>query len=238
MGKMVRCILDSYRVCVNRKIKNNNRIVTMKRTVFISILLFVLSLSVQGQTKLSPAQQKHVIELIDKSVKSVSSIQCDFSQTKTMKMLKKTMTSNGVMYFKRDNKLRWQYTSPYDYVFIINGNQVSLKSQNSSQKIDTNKNKVFNQIAKVILNSITGRGLNNGTDFSCVMYKNGATYSAKLYPKKKELKQVYTVIELFFNSKFMVTNVRMEEKTGDVTNIKLSNVKTNTSINEKYFSIN
>ena len=96
----------------------------MKRTVFISILLFVLSLNVQGQTKLSPAQQKHVIEQIDKSVKSVSSIQCDFSQTKTMKMLKKTMTSNGVMYFKRDNKLRWQYTSPYDYVFIINGNQV------------------------------------------------------------------------------------------------------------------
>ena len=97
---------------------------------------------------------------------------------------------------------------------------------------------MFNQIAKVILNSITGRGLNNGADFTCVMYQNGSTYSAKLYPKKKELKQVYTVIELFFNSKFMVTNVKMEEKTGDVTNIKLSNVKTNISINEKYFSIN
>ena len=44
----------------------------MKRTVFISILLLVLSLSVQGQTKLSSAQQKHVIEQIDKAVKSVS----------------------------------------------------------------------------------------------------------------------------------------------------------------------
>ena len=210
----------------------------MKRTVFISILLLVLSLSVQGQTKLSSAQQKHVIEQIDKAVKSVSSIQCDFTQTKTMKMLKKTMTSNGVMYFKRDNKLRWQYTSPYDYVFILNGSQVSLKSKNSSQKIDTKKNKVFNQIANVILNSITGRGLNNGADFTCVMYQNGSTYSAKLYPKKKELKQVYTVIELFFNSKFMITNVKMEEKTGDVTNIKLTNVKTNISINEKNFIIN
>ena len=96
------------------------------------------------------------------------------------------MTSNGVMYFKRDNKLRWQYTSPYDYVFILNGSQVSLKSKSSSQKIDTKKNKVFNQIANVILNSITGRGLNNGADFTCVMYQNGATYSAKLYPKKKK----------------------------------------------------
>ena len=36
----------------------------------------------------------------------------------------------------------------------------------------------------------------------------------------------------------MVTNVKMEEKTGDVTNIKLSNVKTNISINEKNFIIN
>lgn len=231
-------IFNSIGVRVNRKIKNNNRKEIMKRTAFISILFFVLTFSVQGQTKLSSAQQKQVIEQIDKTVRSISSIQCNFTQTKTMKMLKKTMTSNGVMYFKRDNKLRWQYTSPYDYVFILNGNQVSLKSQNSSQKIDTNKNKVFNQIAKVILNSITGRGLNNSSDFTCVMYQNGSTYSAKLYPKKKELKQVYTVIEIFFNSKYMVTSVRMEEKTGDITNIKLSNVKTNTSINEKYFSIN
>lgn len=210
----------------------------MKRIVFLGILVFSLAFSVSGQTKLTTAQQKQVIEQIDKSVKSISTIQCNFTQTKTMKMLKKSMASEGVMYFKRDNKLRWQYTSPYDYIFIINGSKVSLKSKSSSKNIDVKKNKMFEQISKVVLNSITGGGLNNSADFNCVMYSNGTNYSAKLYPKKKELKQVYSVIEITFNSKYMVSSVKMEEKTGDTTIIKLTNVKTNTAINEKVFSIN
>ena len=210
----------------------------MKKFLVFAMLAFVLVAGATAQTKLTDTQQKQVINEVDRAARAMSTMQCDFTQTKTMKMLKKTMTSQGLMYYKRPDKLRWQYTSPYDYTFIINGGMVSLKSQKSNEKIDVRKNKMFDQITKVILNSITGSGLKNSSDFTCVMYKNGNIYSAKLYPKKKELKQVYQSIEIFFNAqRTMVTSVKMEEKTGDTTVIKFSNVKTNAPINEKVFAV-
>lgn len=209
----------------------------MKR---LSIFLFVslMSCYMYGQTKLTSEQQKQVIEKMDKSAAAMTSMQCDFSQSKNMKLLSKEMKSEGVMYFKKPDKLRWQYTSPYDYTFILNGDQVRIKSQKSTKNIDVQGNKMFRQITNIILKSITGGGLKNSADFTVELYKADKEYFAILYPKKKELKQIYRLIEIHFNPQLtMVNMVKMEEKTGDVTVVKLTNIKANTTINEKMFDI-
>ena len=204
------------------------------------VLLFVSVLSLQAwsQTKLTAEQQKQFIEKIDKAAQTMTSMQCDFSQTKSMKLLSKEMQSKGIMYFKQPDKLRWQYTSPYDYTFIMNGDKVTMKSAKSTQNINVQGNKMFRQITKIILNSITGSGLKGATDFQVEIYKTDNSYFAKLYPKKKELKQIYSVIEIYFNQSLtMVNGVKMMEKTGDVTSVKLQNVKYNQSINESTFAV-
>jgi outer membrane lipoprotein-sorting protein len=97
---------------------------------------------------------------------------------------------------------------------------------------------MFRQITKIILNSITGGGLKSATDFQVEVYKTDNNYFAKLYPKKKELKQIYNVIEIYFNQPLtMVSGVKMMEKTGDVTSVKLLNVKNNPVINESTFAV-
>ena len=74
-------------------------------------------------------------------------------------------------------------------------------------------------------------------DFTVEMYQADKKYFARLYPKKKELKQIYSVIEIYFNPELtMVSTVKMQEKTGDVTTVNLINIKTNQPINEKVFS--
>ena len=46
------------------------------------------------------------------------------------------------------------------------------------------------------------------------------------------------VIEIYFNESLtMVSGVKMKEKTGDVTTVKLNNVKINPAINDSTFSI-
>lgn len=204
------------------------------------VLLFVSVLSLQAwsQTKLTAEQQKQFIEKIDKAAQTMTSMQCDFSQSKSMKLLSKEMQSKGIMYFKQPDKLRWQYTSPYDYTFIMNGDKVTMKSAKSTQNINVQGNKMFRQITKIILNSITGSGLKSATYFQVEIYKTDNSYFAKLYPKKKELKQIYSVIEIYFNQSLtMVNGVKMMEKTGDVTSVKLQNVKYNQSINESTFAV-
>lgn len=207
----------------------------MNRILFIIVAL-AMSLGACAQTKVSPTQQKEVLEKIDKAASSMKSMQCDFTQTKRMKMLNKEMLSKGMMYFRHPNQLRWQYNTPYDYIFILNKEKVSIKSAKTTQNIDVQQNKMFRQITNIILNSITAGNLKNTADFNAEIYQSGKSYFARLYPKKKELKQIYRCIELHFNPTLsMVNSVVMEEKTGDVTIVQLFNIKTNININERMF---
>ena len=208
----------------------------------VLIILFTLHCSLftaWSQTKLTAEQQKDILEKVDKSASAASSMQCDFTQTKKMKLLSKEMLSKGVMYFKRPDKLRWQYTTPYDYTFILNGDKVQLKSAKSTKNIDIQGNKMFRQISNIILNSVTGGNLKSSSDFNVEVYKSVEGYFARMYPKKKELKQIYQAIEIYFNpSLTMISTVKMIEKTGDVTIVKLTNSKTGVAIDEKLFKVN
>ena len=210
----------------------------MIRLLFI-LLAMMSSWPLLGQTKLTAEQQKQIIEKIDQTASAMKGMQCDFVQTKRMKLLSKEMQSKGIMYFKRPNKLRWQYIAPYDYTFILNDDKVQIKSSKSTKNIDVQGNKMFRQITNIILNSVTGGSLKSSSDFNVEVYKKDNTYFAKLFPKKKELKQLYQVIEIYFDSALtMVNSVRMVEKTGDETRVNLINTKLNIAVDDKIFAVN
>lgn len=209
------------------------------RKILLSCLLVFLSpcLPMMGQTKLTAEQQKQIVEKIDKASSAMKTMQCDFTQTKRMKMLSKDMQSKGVMYFKRPDKLRWQYTSPYDYTFIMNGDKVQIKSMKSTKNIDVQQNKMFRQITNIILSSITGGTLRTSADFTVELWQQDKSYFVKLYPKKKELKQLYQYLEIWFDPALTkVSTVKMMEKTGDMTIVNLMNTKYGVTINEKMFA--
>lgn len=209
------------------------------RKILLSCLLVFLSpcLPMMGQTKLTAEQQKQIVEKIDKASSAMKTMQCDFTQTKRMKMLSKDMQSKGVMYFKRPDKLHWQYTSPYDYTFIMNGDKVQIKSMKSTKNIDVQQNKMFRQITNIILSSITGGTLRTSADFTVELWLQDKSYFVKLYPKKKELKQLYQYLEIWFDPALTkVSTVKMMEKTGDMTIVNLLNTKYGVTINEKMFA--
>ena len=206
---------------------------------FVILLTCLSALSVMGQTKLTSEQEKQVLAKMDQSSNALRSLQCDFVQSKRMKILSKEMQSKGILYFKKPDKIRWQYTSPYDYTFIMNGDKVQIKSAKTTKSIDIQGNKIFRQISTIILNTITSGGIKNSSDFNVELYKSGDIYFAKMQPKKKEVKQVYSSIEVSFNSALtMVDTIKMIEKSGEYTVVKLVTPKINAAINESVFKVN
>ena len=190
---------------------------------FLIIVTCLSALSVMGQTKLTSEQEKQVLAKMEKSSNALRTLQCDFVQSKRMKLLSKEMQSKGVLYFVKPDKIRWQYTTPYDYTFIMNGDKVQIKSAKST----------------IILNTVTGGGIMNSADFDVTLYKQGDVYFAKMLPKKKEVKQVYAAIEVYFNPTLtMVESIKMIEKSGEYTTVKLLSPKVNTTINESVFKVN
>jgi outer membrane lipoprotein-sorting protein len=197
-----------------------------------------LWLSAQTQKKATEAEAKAMVAEINKTAASIRTLACNFTQVKTLSFLNDKMTSQGRMCYDASGKLRWEYTSPYTYTFILNGQQVHIQSAKNRQTIDIRQSRLFQGIAQVMMNSVTGRNLTSNKDFACTFFTQGDVWVADLVPQRKEMKQMFSTIRLRFDSKRrMVSQVEMNEKRGDVTIITLKDIKTNEAIHQNQFTL-
>jgi len=207
----------------------------MKRLLFFWMALCLCLLNLSAQ-KVNEAKVKQQINAVASSMKTM---QCDFVQTKYLKMLNDKMVSRGKMYYQQSNKLRWEYTSPYTYTFVLNGSKVLISKGKRNDVINVNQSKFFKEIARIMMNSVVGKCLTDSKDFKVSLAGTSTEYVATLYPQQKQMKQMFQKIILYFNKqKSTVSRVELIEKKGDRTVIELKNVKTNAPVNAKVFSVN
>lgn len=204
------------------------------RSIILALLLMVGTLSARAQG----TSQAELIRKINATASAMKSMQCDFVQTKYLKMLNDKMVSSGKMYYQQSDKLRWEYTSPYTYTFILNAQKVQISKGTRNDVIDVNQSKVFKEIARIMMNTVTGKSLSSAKDFKTTVSATGTEWVATLVPQRKEMKQMFQKIVLHFNkSAMMVSTVELVEKKGDRTVIQLKNVQKNKTLNAKLFTI-
>lgn len=207
----------------------------MKKLLLSLVLMLVCASAAFAQS----AADAKIIQQINAVASKMRTMQCDFVQTKHMKMLNDKMVSHGKMYYQQSDKLRWEYTSPYTYTFVLNGSKVLLSKGKRNDVINVNQSKFFKEIARIMMNSVVGKCLSDKKDFRTSIATTNSEWIATLVPQRKEMKQMFQKIVLHFNkSRKMVSTVELVEKKGDRTVIQLTNVKTNSPINAKVFSVN
>ena len=205
----------------------------MKKFIVAVSLLFICFLS-QAQT----LAVEEIIEKINIATSQMENMECSFVQTKHIALLSDKMVSKGKMYYAQPDKLRWEYVTPYTYTFILNGNQVLLKNSNRADVIDVEKNKMFKEIARLMMNSIMGKSLSDTKSFDISIEERPGEWVASLVPLKRDMKQMWQKLVLHFDiSKNSVVKVVMYEQSGDYTVIELFDIKKNKSIDEKIFNI-
>ena len=201
---------------------------------FLFIILSFLSIHtlVYGQKT-----EQEIIEKINTEAMKLASMQCEFVQTKKVVLLNDRIVSKGKMFYKQSNKLRWEYTTPYTYVFVLNGSKIS-HGKNQKDVIDVNQSKVFKEIASIMMNSVVGKCLSDKKSFKTTIKVSNSEYIATLIPRTKEIKHLFNTIILHFDKqKSFVIRVELIEKNGDTTTIDLKNIKKNNPINDQVFSI-
>lgn len=197
-------------------------------------LLFVATAS----AAMTQQQKQRVISQINQKVSKLSSMTCDFTQTKNLALLNNKMVSNGRMHYKRNNKLRWEYTAPYKYLFIFNGAKVYVGNKSRKDVIDTNTNKIFKEVARIMMSTVTGTALSNSSDFSIDVADGKTLWQVVLVPKRKDMKKMFKKIALnFTKSDMMISEINIFENNNDRTNIRLKNISTNGTVNESLFAI-
>lgn len=200
-------------------------------------LLIALALLLPPSSILLPrihAQQKE----IQQAAAAVKTMQCDFVQTKTLRLLNSQLVAHGRMYYQQSDRLRWEYTEPYAYTFLLNGQKVLLKNSRRQDVVDTSQNRLFREIAHIMMQSVTGQSLTDSRFFHCTIATKPQEYVATLVPQRKDMRQMFQQIILHISrSQKMVTRVELVEKRGDRTVIELKNVRLNAPIAPALFAI-
>ena len=206
----------------------------MKRLLIIW-LMFLGLLTMASAQNYTAAQVKQKLKAVATSTKTM---QCDFVQTKYVKMLNDKVVSRGKMYYARDNKLRWEYISPYQYTFVLNGQKVSMKNGKRSSTLDVKNNKMFTQITQIMVSTMVGQCVSDNRDFKVSLQGSGTQWKAVMTPLRSEMKKMFRSIVVGFNMKScVVSSIEMVEKNGDKTIINIQDAKINTSISQSLFSV-
>ena len=169
--------------------------------------------------------------------RKTNTIKSDFIQEKNLSFLSEKIISKGLFYFKKENKIRWQYTEPFDYLIIINDDKIFIKDEDKESKYDMGSNNIFNEINKIITGCVQGKILNNDKDYKIEYYENDNFYYVKLTPYSEKMKEFLSNIDIYFDKKDLsVSKLEMIELLGDYTKIEFLNKKLNEEIPDKEFN--
>lgn len=211
----------------------------INKTQWVLWFLIMTYLSGYSQQQQIPPKEIEIIrQKVHEAAKRANTIESNFVQEKEMSVLSEKITSSGIFYFKKEKKLRWEYTDPFPYLIIINNNQMFVKDDNTENRINMQSNKVFREINNVILGAVQGVLLNDQKNFQASYSDARTWYVVKLIPQAAKIKESLSEIILYFNKMdYSVERLLMREGSGDYTRIEFRDKKINLPIDDEKFRI-
>jgi len=166
----------------------------------------------------------------------VMSITCDFSQEKTLTALAEKITSVGKFWFRRSNKLRLEYTKPFIYLIIMNGDKMLVRDNQKENRINVKSSKLFQQVNRIMIDCVQGNILDS-KDFTTRVFESGTTFLLEMTPVSKTLHEFFQTIVLTVDRKdYSAKSIAMNEPMGDITLIKFEHKKLNEPIPDTVFT--
>jgi outer membrane lipoprotein-sorting protein len=208
---------------------------SIKGFSLLSIFLqFVIS---HAQTFVAVKDGASIQKQITEAAQKISTIQCDFTQEKTMSMLTEKIQSKGRFYFMRENKVRLEYLHPVKSLVVMNNGKMLISDEKKTTYTDTHRSKVFQQLNNIIIGSING-SLFSGTDFVPSFYENNTQVKVELEPVSKTLKNFLSTVVIVLEKKdFTASRIEMHEPSGDNTILRFSVKQINGQVAEELFAV-
>ncbi|MBS1589411.1 MAG: outer-membrane lipoprotein carrier protein LolA, partial [Bacteroidetes bacterium] len=129
---------------------------------FFTPLLFITSLSIAQPKGFSSVKNVQEFQTsLSKSNSQINTISSDFAQTKNMTLLSEKVKSKGKFFFKKEDKVRIEYTAPYKYLLVMNGGNVLVRDEEKTSKINTKSSKTMQSVNRIMIDCMRGTVLNN-----------------------------------------------------------------------------
>ena len=208
------------------------------RSVF-TLIACILSLSVSAQPKgFHPlANVPQFQQLLARSTAALQSIQSDFVQTKHLSLLSDKITSRGKFYYRKEDKVRIEYMTPFQYLLVMNGGQIMIKDEQKTSRINARNSKVMQSVNRIMIDCMRGSVFSN-PDFKVTAYENGSNYLLSLAPANDAMRKMFSKIEVYLTKTgYDVDRLTMNEQGGDYTDMDFSRTQHNIALNDALFKV-
>lgn len=206
----------------------------MRKILFFLVLFCSIGAIAQNKPldALTIQRIKDGVSATSGKTKTISST---FTQEKEMSILNDKIITSGKFYFKKEKLLRWEYIHPFSYIIAIRGDVISIRDEGEVKSFNTQSNKVFAEVNRIIIGSVNGTLLEDDA-FAADYGQSNGHYIVMLTPLSASLKESLSRISIFFSkTDFTVDKLEMVESAGDFTRITFSNKQLNQPIPDEVF---
>ena len=217
----------------------------LKRLFFL--LFAVLSFVVN--TAFADNELNAVLKKIDEKQKSVETMKGQFVQRKSLSLLQNEVVSKGTMYFKKPQRMVWEYKEPERNTMIVNGNIVwfYLPDLKEATRFDLSQKAEIKSIFEKMAIGMgqSGEEMKKSYDVSLLKKVRKPDLPAKqagkniivlqLIPKDAAISNFFKKIHLWFEEDGALYKTELFEKNNDTTIIEFKDMKFNVSISNSVF---
>lgn len=172
-----------------------------------------------------------------KNTTGIQTIQSDFTQVKHLSLLADKITSKGKFYYRKEDKVRIEYTAPFRYLLVMNAGQIMVKDEQKTSRINTRNSRMMQSVNRIMVDCMRGSVFAN-PDFKVTAYENGSNYLLSLAPANDVMKKMFKQIDVYLaKSNFDVDRLTMTEQAGDYTDMNFTRTQHNAALNEALFKV-
>lgn len=207
---------------------------------YLCLFLFlIVCLPVVAQKELKPLTSIDGFqERLKKEAASLSSIESDFTQEKYLDVFNDKIISKGRFYYRQENKIRMDYTTPVDYQIIINGQKLKIVSEGKSNVVNLGSNRMMDEMKGMLAACMVGDLSSITSTYKLDYYESPSLYVVKIRPVSKSVQAYISEIVISINKEDMsVQTLRLSENEKDYTEYRFTNRKYNTLTNDEKFII-
>ncbi len=207
----------------------------MVRKIFCLGFIFLLFLLWPPAPKAQPLPLDEIVDKVQKQYETHEDFKANFIQESLVKSLGKKQMAEGVVYFKKPGKMRWNYQKPTKQEIISDGKNLWNYRPEDKQVVVSPMTQAFQ--SKAPSTFLAGIG-NLKKDFQARWGKEPSpkeNYSLELTPQEAQgsLEKLFLLVD---RESFKILQARIQDVMGNVTQISFSKIQFDNRLPDSLFT--
>ncbi len=187
-----------------------------------------------------PTDLSVLLNTIGKKVSDFKTLKTDFTQEKEMAMFKEKLVIKGRIYLQKPNKVAWHVDKPLRYSVLITDKFIRQWDEDTDQvqELSLTKNPMFQNVIRQLTVWFSGEyGSLLETNDVRLVKRSPLTIEFSPRGNNDAGKVIKNITITFREDQTYLQQIRMQERSGDVTTITFTNTLMNAPLDSSDFEV-